>query len=28
MNDAGLKLMLDLLHEIECLREEHRQMHR
>ena len=28
MNDAGLKLMLDLLHEIECLREQLRQMHR
>lgn len=26
MNDAGLKLMLDLMHEIECLREEQRQM--
>lgn len=26
MNDAGLKLILDLLHEIECLREERRQM--
>jgi DNA-binding transcriptional MerR regulator len=25
MNDAGLKLILDLLHEIECLREERRQ---
>lgn len=25
MNDAGLKLMLDLMHEIECLREERRQ---
>ncbi len=28
MNEAGLKLMLDLMHEIECLREERRQMHR
>jgi DNA-binding transcriptional MerR regulator len=28
MNDAGLKLMLDLMHEIECLREERRQMGR
>lgn len=28
MNDTGLKLMLDLLHEIECLREESRQMRR
>ena len=26
MNDAGLKLILDLLHEVECLREERRQM--
>ncbi len=26
MNDAGLKLMLDLLEEIERLREERRQM--
>lgn len=25
-NDTGLKLILDLLHEIECLREERRQM--
>ena len=25
MNDAGLKLVLDLLHEVECLREEQRQ---
>lgn len=25
MNDAGLKLILDLLHELECLREERRQ---
>jgi len=24
-NDAGLKLILDLLHEVECLREERRQ---
>lgn len=28
MNDAGLKLILDLLHQIECLREERRQMRR
>lgn len=28
MNDTGLKLMLDLLHEIECLREERRQRQR
>lgn len=28
MNDTGLKLMLDLLHEIECLREEKRQLYR
>lgn len=26
MNDAGLKLLLDLMHETECLREERRQM--
>jgi len=26
MNDAGLKLILDLLHEVECLRQERRQM--
>jgi MerR family transcriptional regulator/heat shock protein HspR len=26
MNDAGLKLILDLLHETECLREERRQL--
>lgn len=26
MNDTGLKLVLDLLHETECLREERRQM--
>lgn len=26
MNDAGLKLILDLLREIECLREERRQL--
>jgi DNA-binding transcriptional MerR regulator len=26
LNDAGLKLMLDLLHEVECLREKRRQM--
>lgn len=26
VNAAGLKLMLDLLHEVECLREERRQM--
>ena len=26
VNDAGLKLILDLLHETECLREERRQM--
>lgn len=26
MNDAGLKLMLDLLNELECLREEQRQI--
>jgi MerR family transcriptional regulator, repressor of the yfmOP operon len=25
-NHAGLKLILDLLHEIECLREERRQI--
>lgn len=25
MNDAGLKLILDLLHEVECLRQERRQ---
>jgi hypothetical protein len=25
VNDAGLKLMLDLLHEVECLREERRR---
>jgi len=25
MNDTGLKLFLDLLHEVECLREERRQ---
>lgn len=28
MNDAGLKLILDLLHQIELLREEQRQMRR
>ncbi len=28
MNDAGLKLILDLLHQIECLRAEQRQMRR
>lgn len=26
MNDTGLKLVLDLLHETECLRKERRQM--
>jgi DNA-binding transcriptional MerR regulator len=26
LNDVGLKLVLDLLHEVECLREERRQM--
>ena len=26
INDTGLKLILDLLHEIECLREERRQI--
>jgi DNA-binding transcriptional MerR regulator len=26
INDAGLKLILDILHEIECLREQQRQM--
>lgn len=26
VNDTGLKLILDLLHETECLREERRQM--
>lgn len=26
INDTGLKLMLELLHEIECLREERRQL--
>ncbi|KAB2659714.1 MAG: MerR family transcriptional regulator [Verrucomicrobia bacterium] len=25
VNDTGLKLILDLLHEVECLREERRQ---
>ncbi|TDU81300.1 MerR family transcriptional regulator/heat shock protein HspR [Prosthecobacter fusiformis] len=25
VNDTGLKLILDLLHEIECLRQERRQ---
>jgi MerR family transcriptional regulator/heat shock protein HspR len=25
VNDAGLKLILDLLHEVECLREERRR---
>ncbi len=28
MNDAGLKLILDLLHQIECLREERRHLRR
>lgn len=28
MNDSGLKLMFDLLHEIESLREESRQIRR
>ncbi len=27
MNDTGLRLILDLLHETECLRQERRQMH-
>jgi MerR family transcriptional regulator/heat shock protein HspR len=26
VNDAGLALILNLLHEVECLREERRQM--
>jgi hypothetical protein len=28
MNDTGLKLILDLLHEVECLRQERRQLTR
>lgn len=28
VNDTGLKLILNLLHETECLREERRQTHR
>jgi len=28
VNDTGLKLILDLLHETECLREERRQLRR